>query len=116
MGNRYQPLLLSILFLCIGLLVGWFLWNDTREKATGHDMYQMMSSMSSELEGRSGDDFDIGFMYQMIIHHQGAIDMANLALTNSKNKEIINLAKQIIDSQTKEINQMTIWQKTWYGL
>jgi uncharacterized protein (DUF305 family) len=65
------------------------------------------------LKGKTGDDFDKAFIEQMIVHHQGAIDMANLAKQNAKHDEIKKLSDDIVTAQTKEINEMTSWQQQW---
>jgi len=50
----------------------------------------------------------------MIPHHQGAITMAQDALSKSKRPEIKQLAQEIITSQQKEIDQMKQWRQAWY--
>jgi len=72
-----------------------------------------MDEMTGELKGKTGDDFDKAFIAGMIVHHQGAIDMANLAKQNAKHDEIKKLADDIIAAQTKEIGQMKAWQSQW---
>lgn len=64
----------------------------------------------SELKG---EDYDKMFLANMIAHHQGAVDMANLALTNAKHQEIKDMANAIIAAQTKEIGDMQGWQTAW---
>ena len=78
-------------------------------------MSDMMASMNAELSGKTGDAFDQAFITEMIMHHQGAVEMAQLALTNAKHQEIKNLASAIISAQNKEIADMQSWQKSWYG-
>lgn len=51
----------------------------------------------------------------MIVHHEGAVQMAELALTNAKHQEIKNLANEIIKAQKMEIAEMKAWQKSWYN-
>src|SRR3989344_4156676 len=41
--------------------------------------------------------------------------MAKLALQKAKRTEVITLAQNIIDSQSKEIEQMKAWYKDWFG-
>ncbi len=60
-------------------------------------------------------NIDKHFIEQMIPHHEGAVAMAKLALEKSKRPEIKTLATAIIESQTKEIEDMTGWYKNWYG-
>lgn len=77
-------------------------------------MHDSMQGMMQGLENKTGDEFDKAFISEMILHHQGAIDMANAALKNAKHQEIKDLANAIISAQTKEINQMKEWQQAWY--
>ncbi len=49
------------------------------------------------------------FATMMVPHHQQAIDMSELALTNSDNQDVRKLAQQIIDAQAHEIEQMQTW-------
>lgn len=72
-----------------------------------------MSGMSASLASRTGDEFDKLFLEQMIEHHEGAVDMAELAKKNAKHDEIKQMADDIIDAQTSEIQQMKDWQTSW---
>lgn len=132
MENKNNVLVFSVVFLAIGIFVGWLICNNKtvtvsqtagmHQMADGTmmgnvpmDMGSMMGGMMAGLQSKTGDDFDKAFISEMIIHHQGAIDMANEALRNAKHQEIKDLATAIISAQTKEINQMKAWNKTWYG-
>lgn len=64
---------------------------------------------------RMTNNIDRHFIEQMIPHHEGAVDMATLALEKSKRIEIKTLATSIIDSQTKEIDDMQEWYREWFG-
>ena len=52
---------------------------------------------------------DIMFAEMMIPHHEQAIVMSDIALTNSTNAEILKLAQEIKDAQAPEIAQMKSW-------
>ncbi len=80
------------------------------------DMSQMMGSMASGLKGKTGDAFDKAFLSEMIVHHQGAVVMAQAVLKTSKRPELIKLANDIISAQTKEINMMKGWEKEWFSV
>lgn len=79
------------------------------------DMSHQMNAMSLSLQGKTGDEFDKDFLAQMIVHHEGAVDMAKLVLSTSKRPELLKLANDIISAQEKEIAQMKEWQKVWFG-
>lgn len=72
-----------------------------------------MREMTSSLKGKTGDDFDKAFISEMILHHQGAIDMAKLAQANAKHDEVKSLANDILSAQSKEIDMMQTWQTQW---
>lgn len=78
-------------------------------------MQNEMNSMMRGLDGATGDTFDKAFLAEMIIHHQGAITMAERALLDAKHPEIKTLAQNIITAQKAEIKQMQNWQAAWYG-
>ncbi len=58
---------------------------------------------------------DQHFIEQMIPHHDGAIAMANLALTKAIHPEIKTLAETILKAQTKENQEMRAWYQDWFG-
>ena len=59
-------------------------------------------------------EFDLMFIDMMIVHHQGAIALAEVALDRGEHPEIRDLAQSIISSQQAEIDQMQTWRDTWY--
>ena len=59
---------------------------------------------------------DQHFIVMMIPHHDGAIAMAELALSRAKRPEIRALAQRIKSSQTAENNQMRRWYRQWFGV
>ena len=54
---------------------------------------------------------DVKFLQGMIIHHEQAILMSNMAGERTNNKTILDLAKRIDVSQADEINFMESWLK-----
>jgi uncharacterized protein (DUF305 family) len=58
---------------------------------------------------------DAHFIAMMIPHHDGAIAMADLALTRARHPELKALAERIKTSQTKENAQMRQWYQQWFG-
>lgn len=93
---------------------------SSEEASMAHDLLMMkeiggmtMDDMTSSLEGKTGDEFDKAFLSGMIEHHKGAVLMSNVATISAGHAEIKNMAKDIITTQNKEINQMKEWQKSW---
>jgi uncharacterized protein (DUF305 family) len=89
------------------------------DNSMGHMMpmsEEMRSSMMMNTDlGSADDQFDLRFINAMIPHHEGALTMAKEALEKSDRPEVKQLAQAILDSQQKEIDQMTQWRKVWYS-
>lgn len=105
-----KSLLIGIVsFIAGGLLVSTAAATFDKPQQQGDSMTAMMSS----LEGKQGDAYDQEFISQMIMHHQGAIDMARLSAEQAKHPEIKQLSKDIVAAQEKEIANMKAWRKQW---
>jgi uncharacterized protein (DUF305 family) len=86
------------------------------ENSSSQSVIGMVDKNSADYKTYSklnGEDYDHMFIANMIAHHQGAVEMANLALTNAKHPELKDMANAIITAQTKEIKDMQGWQMTW---
>jgi uncharacterized protein (DUF305 family) len=70
--------------------------------------------MASGMLMENGKYSDRRFIDAMIPHHQSAIEMAQVALEESDNSEIRELAENIISAQQEEIEQMSQWREEWY--
>jgi uncharacterized protein (DUF305 family) len=67
----------------------------------------MMKNMMVPYTG----DADVDFLKGMIPHHQGAIDMAKVALQFAKDPALLKLAQDIATAQESEITFMSGWLK-----
>jgi uncharacterized protein (DUF305 family) len=90
------------------------MYNGTMMSDSDMSMQSMMISMMASLEGKTGDEFDKAFLSEMVVHHQGAVEMAKVVLATSKKPELVKLANDIISAQNKEIEMMQGWQKAWF--
>lgn len=122
--EKNQQLIVTVLVLVLGLGVGYALGQNPRHAMPGGSfmhgaqhpgMQEGMQSMMLGLQGKTGDDFDQAFLAEMIVHHEGAVQMAEAARQNAKHQELKDMAEDIISAQTAEITQMRAWQQAWYG-
>ena len=113
-----QQLLFIVLALVLGFLGGAFfgsprfrsgynmmgypagttqmpIYNDNAERYPMTSR-QMMDGMNAKLEGKTGTELDEAFLETMIIHHMGAVQMAQKVITTSKRPELIKLANDIV--------------------
>jgi uncharacterized protein (DUF305 family) len=75
----------------------------------GHGMSGMLTSeQMQQLADAQGPEFDRLFAEFMILHHEGAIDMAE-DVVDSKDPRVATLAAEIIRTQAEEIAQMRVF-------
>ena len=78
--------------------------------AKPHDMKaSMMMGMEGMQKMPMSGDTDKDFAMMMKMHHQQALNMAEMQLANGKSSEMKTMAKQIIVAQKKEIAQFDKW-------
>lgn len=64
--------------------------------------------------GPKDAEFDLRFIDGMILHHQGAVVMAEAVLEHSQREDMKQLAQAVITAQQGEIDQMKQWRQAWY--
>jgi len=78
--------------------------------AAPHDMKaSMMMGMDGMRKMTTTGDIDKDFAMMMKMHHQQAVDMAEMELAQGKSPEMKAMAKRIIVAQKKEIAQFDKW-------
>lgn len=89
-----------------GWLQDWGVDYDDSMGGMGHGDGMMSDDDMTALEDASGPEASRLFLEQMIVHHQGAIEMAEMALESAQNPDVTALATQVIEDQTAEIATM----------
>ena len=56
---------------------------------------------------------DVTYVQNMIVHHQSAIQMAQMAEKQASTQQVKDLAKRIEAAQSPEIDEMTSWLNAW---
>lgn len=78
--------------------------------AAGGGMQESMKGTMKSMESmKMSGDTDVDFATMMKMHHQGAIDMAQVELRDGKDAKMREMAKAIIKAQQKEIKQFDQW-------
>jgi uncharacterized protein (DUF305 family) len=77
-------------------------------------MEGMMMDMTARLQGKTGPELEKIFLEDMIVHHQGAVDMAKVLLKGTDKPELIQFANDIISLQSKEIEMQKGWLAKWF--
>jgi uncharacterized protein (DUF305 family) len=108
---------LSVALLIAGLAVGYALgYTMTPEQELPlAGMHGAVESMTAGLEGKIGDALDRAFLNEMIVHHEGALEMAQALLAGTQRAELKELGANIISAQTREIEQMKSWRTDWFN-
>ena len=70
---------------------------------------------ASEMLMENGEYSDLRFVDAMVPHHQGAIEMAQVALENAEHPEILALAEEIVAAQDTEIGQLKSIKQEQFG-
>ncbi len=138
MENKNQIIIVGLLALIVGLLFGYFFGTNTmspRNFSNGELMYEEMAEhmyndeivnndgamqhamdeMMLGFRGLEGEAYEEMFLRGMIVHHLGAISMAEDLLEQTNRSELIELANNIINSQTGEVEMMKMWLGTWFN-
>lgn len=82
-----------------------------------HDQNKMMSimhDMMADMEAMPmNSDPDVDFAKMMVMHHQGAINMANEEIANGKDAEMKAIAQKIKSEQEKEIQEFNAFLSSY---
>ncbi|USQ81139.1 DUF305 domain-containing protein [Ornithinimicrobium faecis] len=82
--------------------------SDSTTQAT-----QTPSSTSGGEVADAHNEADSMFVQMMIVHHKGAIEMAELAVNQADSTQVRSLAEEILAAQGPEIETMTSWLSAW---
>ncbi len=123
--NKNNVLIIGLVTLTLGVVIGYFVGINrpmdsqmgatTSQSAYGDkDTHVKMEGMDG-LEGKTGDALDLAFLNAMIIHHEGAVEMATTLLKGTKRPELIKIGNEVITAQAQEIGMMKQWRKDWFN-
>lgn len=112
--DNTAKIIIVVLLVAAGAFGGYaFAKNAPQEEVGPATLHEQMDSMTAGLEGLQGTAFDYAFAREMIVHHEGAIDMAHMAKEKSQDPSVLALADAIIAAQETEIAMMEGWITMW---
>jgi uncharacterized protein (DUF305 family) len=71
--------------------------------------------MAREMVMENGRYSDRAFIDAMVPHHQGAVEMAEVALENAEHNEIKQLSRNIVSTQKAEIEELKASKQEEFG-
>lgn len=91
--------------------------SDTDMSGMDHNKMNMPEDVRSDIYKRfaalKGEEYDKAFLADMIIHHEGAMNMAEIANSSTTHQEIRDLATNINSTQGQEVAKMNGYQAKW---
>lgn len=87
---------------------------NTANNVAHIDHAGMDHSMMTSSPGAADAPLELQFIDTMVVHHQGALDMAKLAEVRASRDDLKKFGAAIIADQDREITQMKRWRSEWY--
>ncbi len=91
----------------ITLMTGWLKALGGVDGAARAHMQGMMAGMVAPL--KTAADADRAFVQGMLPHHQGALEMAGVALARSGDARVLKLSRDIVRAQADEMYAFRLW-------
>ncbi len=110
-----KTIIVGVLALAVGLAGGYGFSEGKMDATMNHEMGSTMDGMTSGLHDKTGLEFEQAFIDNMIVHHEGAVAMAQMVLQKSHRPELVQLANDIVAAQTREIDMMRSWKTQWFA-
>lgn len=96
-----------------GLIAGTLFLVGCSEGSSGSSADSNSETESSASEEAAFNDADVAFAQGMIPHHEGALMMADVALSRATDSRVMDLAQRIQAGQDPEIELMSGWLDEW---
>jgi uncharacterized protein (DUF305 family) len=136
MENKNNTIVLALIALIAGLVIGYFfgmntaprgffmdgMYEEMEEHMYGDEiidrdgaMMHAMDEMMLGFRGKTGEAYEEVFLRGMIVHHIGAVRMAEELLEQTDRSELQTFAREIIEVQSREIETMKGWLEAWFN-
>lgn len=118
--KRKQFIAIIIAALAIIGVGTWYLITDkqTAEKnrqqtSVTTDKKTETATSDNKFAKLTGEAYDEAYIADMLAHHEGAINMAEMVGAGTKRPELLTLAQAIMQAQSQEVMKMQTWQQDW---
>lgn len=91
------------------LVFGGYALGGAAISNTAAEYSASQEKMSSSLKAAGGETADSMFANKMFVHHQGAIDMANIELKYGRDAELRTMAQKLIEESRTEQADLKNW-------
>jgi uncharacterized protein (DUF305 family) len=96
-----------------GLIAGAVVLTGCSGGSDTSDTTSDTNAGSSASQSAEFNDADVTFAQGMIVHHEGALEMAQMADDRAQDPRVLDLADRIEAAQDPEIQTMTGWLEDW---
>ncbi len=114
--QTFLPLVVAGLAL-VGAAVAGRFWPAAGGTALAHPGHGDATPTADEAFMGVADPaapYDLRFIDEMTMHHQGAIVSAEMMIGDSERPELRDLARRIQEGQRRQIERMRAWREAWY--
>jgi len=112
MKNKRNIIVIAVIVLVV-IAVGITTYTLIQNQLTLQANRNVGSAIYKEYSALKGEEYDKAFVSNMIVHHESAMNMVEMANVSAKRQEIKDLAMNIASSQGKEVSEMVKWQEQW---
>lgn len=100
----------------LSALVTSYAFSADKKKSSSDESGEMkMTPMADMLKSKSGDEFEAHYLGMMIMHHQGGVKMANMALEKASSSQLKQMMEKAKSEQQADTDKMTGWLKEWHN-
>ena len=112
--KKFLKKIFVLMTICISIPSNNFIFAESDEESYLKEDKAITESLGTNMiYAPNTGNVNLDYLYQMIQHHKGAIDMAKNLLNNGgENEEVVQIAKDIIKNQTISIASMESLMKT----
>jgi len=141
--NNNTAIIGGLVGVIVGLIIGYFIdvnavpgigWMHDDDHMHGHmfeevgehvyendiirqdgAMQHAMDEMMLNFRGKTGASYEESFLRGMIVHHLGAVAMAEELLEQTDRTELLEFGNDIITHQSEEVEKMQGWLEEWFN-